>query len=54
MYVADMTLEDAKEFLAEAQDEKYQLVCKERPVPEWLEWDIEDLAGRIEELEAAR
>jgi hypothetical protein len=43
MYVADMTLEDAKAILAEYR------ASFPRP-NEQEQWDIEDLEGRIEEL----
>jgi hypothetical protein len=43
MYVADMTLEDAKATLAEYRASFPRPNEQER-------WDIEDLEGRIEEL----
>jgi hypothetical protein len=43
MYVADMTLEDAKATLAEVKASP----CRDC---EQCRWDIEDLEGRIREL----
>jgi hypothetical protein len=51
MYVADMTLEDAVAHLGEAQAELARLEAQGYHVHEQLVWDIEDLEGRIDELE---
>lgn len=48
MYVEDMTLEDATDFITEALAHRYQIVSRGGEVPEWLTWDIEDLEGRIQ------
>jgi hypothetical protein len=51
VYVEDMTLEDAQMFLAEYQAERDGLKRLGFSVPEALDWDIEDLEGRIEDLQ---
>ena len=49
MYVADMTLADAEATLEEVMDLRIEAFKQGRDV-EQLDWDIEDLAGRILEL----
>ena len=51
MYVADMTLADAEATLNEVMDERQQAWKSGfTETVEQLDWDIEDLAGRIIEL----
>jgi hypothetical protein len=47
MYVDDMSLEEAQEFLKEALRERYTTPAYQL---EQLEWDIEDLEGRVLDL----
>ena len=54
MYVADMTLEDATATLRELQSEQSWRESLGLFYSEQLEWDIEDVAGRIEELELVK
>lgn len=54
MYVDDMDMNDAREFLREAVAERAALRRAGRPVDERLDWDIEDLEGRIADLAFGR
>lgn len=50
MYVADMTIEDAKATLRELRAEQSWRESQGWSYSEQLDWDIEDVAGRIEDM----